>query len=179
MNGAVDGRTRSDRHGTHRGTRATRRKFARPWLSGINPLLNPSLVATPVEGTGTRRASVRRWSSTGLAGLGSQPRRENWLPRMPARSRTSGATTYMPISTTATERPLTRLTGHREYVDWRRLRDQVFVRAREGEPITYQKYDSSTYCSSCCWLQVLRDRPIVTVLTGHLYNDIPSSLTHR
>jgi uridine kinase len=69
--------------------------------------------------------------------------------------------------------------GEREYVDWRRLRDQVFVRAREGEPITYQKYDSSTYCSSCCWLQVLRDRPIVTVLTGHLYNDMPSSLTHR
>lgn len=31
--------------------------------------------------------------------------------------------------------------GYREYFDWQRLRDQVFVPARQGRPIKYQRYD--------------------------------------
>jgi uridine kinase len=31
--------------------------------------------------------------------------------------------------------------GYREYFDWRRLRDQVLIPARQGRPIEYQRYD--------------------------------------
>jgi uridine kinase len=31
--------------------------------------------------------------------------------------------------------------GYREYFDWQRLRDQVFVPARQGRPVSYQRYD--------------------------------------
>ena len=31
--------------------------------------------------------------------------------------------------------------GYREYFDWQRLRDQVFVPARQGRPVKYQRYD--------------------------------------
>src|ERR1700678_576000 len=31
--------------------------------------------------------------------------------------------------------------GYREYFDWQRLRDQVFIPARQGRPLSYQRYD--------------------------------------
>ena len=31
--------------------------------------------------------------------------------------------------------------GYREYFDWHRLRDQVFIPARQGRPLNYQRYD--------------------------------------
>ncbi|HEX4090808.1 MAG TPA: hypothetical protein VHZ33_19020 [Trebonia sp.] len=31
--------------------------------------------------------------------------------------------------------------GYREYFDWRRLRDQVLIPARQGRPFEYQRYD--------------------------------------
>jgi uridine kinase len=31
--------------------------------------------------------------------------------------------------------------GYREYFDWQRVRDQVFVPARQGRPLSYQRYD--------------------------------------
>lgn len=31
--------------------------------------------------------------------------------------------------------------GYREYFDWQRLRDQVFLPARQGRPVSYQRYD--------------------------------------
>jgi uridine kinase len=31
--------------------------------------------------------------------------------------------------------------GYREYFDWRRLRDQVLIPARQGRPTEYQRYD--------------------------------------